>query len=974
MKPALTVDAVPATTLEEEVIVTGTVANDAVAVHVGTMDNAATVANGKFTATVKLTVGDNNILVHAVDLAGNASEQTVKVTKTVGTAASIDAADITVGAGESVDVAAAVKDAKGNTIADAEITGEATGETPIGTYADGKFTAGEKAGEGTLTLKSGELTKEVKVTVTAGAMAKVAGEKASVAPGDTLKLVAQDKFGNTVEGATFSEDSANAVVDGSTFIATESGTYTVKATKGDVTVEGKIGVYGDAVKLVASGPETVIGNDSSEVEVTVAAVDEAGNIVGDFDGYMEVVNSDLDQSDTLKVETVDGVAKFHFTALPEWAGSVAELNFQAEDDTSLEGGTEIEVVAQKATTIELSAPEYLPTNGGEDYTDTVEVNVLDQAGEEMASGSWDFEIKVTGPALLDNGDDTSEETLGNGDTFDIMPESAGDTGNVEVTVTSSGLTSAKATIKAAFAKDAAALSLKASHSSRVVADTDAADSDGNGTIDRRVFTFTAKVTDKAGVPVTNADNVMNVKFEGVADKGRVYFSNDLSAAGFKALNDETVDLTVSANPDDDGLVKFYVIGEVADTFKVSLTDPTGRLTASEAVEATLNADNPNVVGFEGASLILKKARVATGELAAQLYDQFGNKAAVAGAKITFGTLDESYTGVKLNGSSKAAEDVRTDATGQAKVKVDLTAASTETADIVVSGNWNDDALLTEGELDAGWAEDTGVTVYDEVAVSMASELPESISASFASLDNTKRITSYALSDTLVPGEVDGFNMKVVVKDDLGAGIEELVNEDFKVTASESGAATDVEVRESTYTGVEEDDVPGTYYAEGITPESTGTLSVEVKLVNYGANNTISKSIAVRAGAFDDFELAEASTFGGYDGKILVAYNTSTPFTVQLLDKWGNAVTDSDEPITVEFGNITDGIEGVRNRVPFLDIRDASGAPISELTIKSGRVNGKFYVLTNAKDATFEITVGDVTYQYIVNPTGETIEE
>lgn len=891
--------------MEEEVIVTGTVANDAVAVHVGTMDNAATVANGKFTATVKLTVGDNNILVHAVDLAGNASEQTVKVTKTVGTAASIDAADITVGAGESVDVAAAVKDAKGNAIADAEITGEATGETPIGTYADGKFTAGEKAGEGTLTLKSGELTKEVKVTVTAGVLAKVEGEKASAAPGEPLKLVGKDKFGNTVEGVTFSEDSANAFIDAAngTFIGTESGSYTVKATKGDVTIEGKIGVYGEIDSLKLTTDKEIVANGDSEVTVTITAVDKNGSVVSDFDGVIEIDAT----TDSDVIEMTNGVATWALSASSDFAGSTIDIVAQVSDEDfrDVDGETSIEAVAQVATALEIDAPEYLPTNQAE-VAQTVTVSALDQVGEAMDSGDWDVDIKITGPAELAGGgkSDTITVTAEEGE-FEVVPDERVTTGTVEIDASFPGLKSATATMKAAAATDVAAINLSANRTSQTVASATLGDP-------AKTTEYTIQLADKNGVPVSDDDRTVRLKFEGVSDSSRLWVQSEgLEAGAWTALSDGTIELAT-----DLGRVKFKVAGEVAEKVTVSASDPSGALKASSGVAVTLNAGAAAAVNFPAANLYLKQADDATAPVTAQLYDAYGNKVAKSGVKLTF-TLGE-YEDITLNGRSVDSVDVRTDANGQAKVEVGFEYATDEVINLGVESALEEIADLTP----------------DDVTLQMATNIATRVRAAFQTIN-----AGYADVE-------ESFELVLTVTDSRGRAVNDLTAEDFRFKVNNSEIQELLDNADDGGATFAQGEDEGSYVFGGLTTTESGTINVTAEIASVLDAVKGVRSLSIRGAEASVLTVAEAT-----DDAIYADADKRTAFTLEFSDVHGNVVALG-EATTLTFAVDDPGVN--TRRSPYVFLSNASGAGITDVEVGAGRTTYKFYVQTNAKNAQISI--------------------
>jgi hypothetical protein len=939
VKPALTVDAVAATTLEDKVTVTGTVGADVTTVYVGSVENAATVTDGKFTATVTLAVGDNNIVVHAVDRAGNAAEQTVKVTRTVGAAATIEASDITVAAGATAEVKVVVKDAKGNVIADAAVTGESA----VGTLANGSFKAGEKAGEGTLTLKVGELTKAVKVTVNAAALAKVEADKVSAGPGEAVKLVAKDQFGNVITGVTFSQDSADALLDATTgtFIATKAGSYTVKATKDGVTAEGKIGVYGDVSKLVISAPESVIANDATEVAITVTAVDKNGNVVSAYDKDITVDSIDgFTLADDVTPETKDGVAVFHYTASKDLANSVLDLTATTTDadGNDFTGEGSINVLAQVATSVEVSAPAYLPTNN-KDQAQTVAVYVKDQAGEDMLTGSWDLDVALTGPSRLENGTKTDTVTITpDENTFLVYPDDRGTTGSVDVNVSGAGLTAGKDTMTAAFASAAKAVKVTASDdSATVAASTDTLDAHKN------YVEYKVQLVDQNGVPVTDAaaDRQVQLSFSSVGSSTRIFISTlgtdgtTWSAFASKYSNPSLLVDVVN------GVGKFRLLSNQARSVAFTVNDTAGSLSASSAITTAFNAGKPAVVALASNSLNLKLADTAKGDVVAQLYDKFGNIAKTAGVKVHFtvgSDLKADYEDVSLNDAAEA-QDVRTDANGQAKVTVGVDAAIPEAGVVVNVGAEYDAAALdlyTERDTTA-WPTSYTPAFAETTTVKLASRVADSIKAAFS-------VPTFAVGDA-------AFDLSLTVKDNYGKPMTNLTAEDFMLTASSSSVQG--KINDGTVTFDDTDSADGVYTFKGFNPTAAGTLTITAQVASASSSVKTSRNITVNPAAASAFDVAEETTFDNSNDKLVASAGVATPFTLELLDS-GSNLAKSGSKIRFSFDTSVKGTS-TNGKPVYLDIRDSSGASISYLDLASGRTTGKFYLVTNAKDAEVTIT-------------------
>ncbi|WP_374713378.1 S-layer homology domain-containing protein, partial [Symbiobacterium terraclitae] len=147
--PVVTLDSVATTTEKASVTISGTVSGDYREVFVGS-EKVAVAEDGSFSAQVSLNVGANTIVVSAKDWAGNIGTASVDITRNPGAAAKIQitAPEGGVVAGSTIDLPVAVVDAEG---ADTGVTDFKVDAGEAGTWADGKLTAGTKAGKYTIT-------------------------------------------------------------------------------------------------------------------------------------------------------------------------------------------------------------------------------------------------------------------------------------------------------------------------------------------------------------------------------------------------------------------------------------------------------------------------------------------------------------------------------------------------------------------------------------------------------------------------------------------------------------------------------------------------------------------------------------------------------------------------------------------------------------------------------------------------------
>jgi|GEM_PF-1771715 len=920
--PALTVNQGAPSVQAASVEITGKVSG-AVELYAGT-DAITFDAEGNFSYTAALEVGKNTITFTAKDLVGNTATYDYVVERTVGAAANV-AVEIAnqIVAGSEVEMKISVTDASGAAVeVDAESLNVAIGGN-IGTYADGKFKASEKAGKGTITVTYGDLEAAVaEVEIVPGALAKVEAEKASVKPGEAVKLLAKDAYGNVIAGAVFAEDHANAVIDGDIFIGTKAGSYTVTAKVGDgEPVEGIVHVYGAMAGLKVEAPESLVGNNKTKAEVKVYAVDESGNVVGDYDGKIAVVDADTGiVFDEEEVAAKNGVATFKFKAQPTLADTDVELVFGWDEDENgtveagvdeyEEASAEVAIIEQVATGIKIDAPEYLPTTSTSTPTE-VPVVVVDQVGEKMLDGAWEISFSVSGPAVFHEDDEATGDEAKQADRtivadpdqddfIVLYPEDAGDAGQVTITASFPGLESATATLKAAYPQAPRAIKVVAEDDEDITVD------DGLAADDEELSyaTYTITVVDRNGVPANASDLAgvtANIIFKDAADETYVAVLEEGEDPDFDQINEdgEYLGLDLSA-----GTVKIAVATEKAGTLSFVVEDDDDNLTKSASISTTFVAADPAAVKFTVSRLFVALTGDATATVSAQLYDEFDNKAAKADVSLEFGVdTDTWYKGLTINGKDKAVT-VKTDATGKASATIKVTRTLAD-KDLVLSVSNEDlgDAVMT---VIPTWV----VASKVDVAVKDAT-----------SGNNVRTITA---GQEIV--------LEVTVKDSEGFGISDLTAADFKVETSNSDLK--VKLTGTSANATLSGGADGVYEIEGIAPEESGSLTFTVSVPTVSNDVKASRTISVKAAAPYTVALSEDEP--------TVKKDTVTEFTVQVVDEFGNAVTPSsvDSSITVDLWTDADGGS------TYGEFRDSKGLPIDSVTIKAGSNYAKFWFVTN----------------------------
>jgi hypothetical protein len=937
--PVVTVNAVAATTLDSKITITGKV-EGAIAAFVGTTPVTLD-ANGNFSVDYDLPeLKEYNIAVTAKDLAGNATEKSVVVTRTVGTVATVEAAAVTVAAGATVDVAAAAKDAKGNTVPGVAISGEST----VGTFADGKFTAGEKAGEGELTLKAGELTTKVKVTVTAAALSKVVADKTSAAPGEFVTLIAQDQYGNAItSGVTFSQTSADAMLDSTTgkFMASKAGSYTVTAKVGEATATGTVGVFGSAKKVALVAPESMVANEASEYEFSVNVTDSNGNVVVDYDKAVSVV-TDL----TLEKNSVNaknGVATFKVTGVDRsLRNSEVDVDITAENGTTdITGTATVNVIGQVATALKITAPAFLAVN---DDKATGSVKVVDQNGKNMLEGSWDVTVAVSGPAYINTSVDTKADktsitlpAVGAGTSFTLWSVDALETGTITTTASFTGFTSVTGTTKAAYGLEASKIVL-----TQVSTEAAAAS-------EEEAYVLKIQLQDKNGVPRTVANETVKVKFDtsdyaqlkakAGATAGAVDTAAEVLAGGTLALTStKTLEVTFTS-------ASTMYVGVVAEkltgTVKAIATDKAADLTKSESSVAFVAGEIAKVDFTRDEAInVLKGANTVT-KLTAQITDDAGNKIAAAGTKVKFVSAS-GYDAVKLNGT-KAAVEATTDANGQATIEVAVLPYSTS-YDITVDADADAD-----GE-------------YDDNKDTLTLNLQDAISASVAVNTYVTRTVNAAPVTTKTGSFTAGetIEIRATVKDNNG------LNLSVVETNPESPAnylvikglefETDVVEEADDYVWTLNDnataaDLSDDYYETTLTAAKAGSFGLYVIDESVaGEVKSSAKTISIAPAAQAKLVLAEADS----NKTVTVESGKVKAFTVRVADADGNLLSADRVTEAIKF-TVDFGTNGTAAATEYYEIRKGSesGSNVAlgteQLTIQAGRNSYTLYVLTNDDD-------------------------
>lgn len=644
--PTLSLDPVPTNTSLSSVTISGTAGTDVDDVFVGS-ERVSVDANGRFSVVVSLDPGVNEIEISARDWAGNVDTKKVTISRGTGVASKITVslADRNLKAGTAVDLDVKIVDDAGVDTGIKDFTVTIGGD--IGTYADGKFIAGGKVGRGTITVSYGDLAPAtVNVTIVAGDVATVEAEVPSVAPGEPVKLVAKDEFGNVVSGATFSKDDTNAFLEGDMFIATRPGKYTVTATKDGKTATGTIYVFGEHVGFAFEAPQGLVSNETAEQTVNVLAVDDEGNLVTNFNGLVSL-EANVDIVGDASVEAKNGVASFKVLVPYGMDGLDAEFTaYYSHGDKDIRSTGSIRIQAQVAAKLAIEAPKYLAINYP-NFEGTL--RILDQAGNPVEYGdSYRVTMTITGPAYF-AGTSSKEITLDVAGTtpFEIEPVDRYTEGTITIRATASGLESATATVEARYAM--APRSLKFVAISEKAAQADEHD----------VYEFELRLEDRNGVPtVADEDYSVTLTFDGTDVNSKLTVLD--GADDVVPWNGNRVILPFREGS---SRVRVKVLSNATGTFKVTAS-ATGLVSASGTVAFASGEPDHLDFGSDEYGLLAGTDYVIT----VQLKDGNGNPVAKSGLKVEFSLDRPEYA--LLNGANRAYTTT-TDAEGRASVRVRL---------------------------------------------------------------------------------------------------------------------------------------------------------------------------------------------------------------------------------------------------------------------------------------------------------------
>ncbi len=500
------------------------------------------------------------------------------------------------------------------------------------------FTDGSFGPEAYLTsAQETHLVSQLQTTLAASF--KVTASASDVAVGQIVTL--SSSSGGTVTYTVTGSNASSALVSGSSFVASTPGNYTVTGTTaGGATATATISVYGGAAALKINLPQTVVANGASTNTITVDVVDGNGNIVANSSD--EVTLSGLGSvfgAGSTDVYATNGVATFN---LPSGSVPGAITTLTAHDVTAAgavpNATASVTAAAQVATSISVSAPQYLSANAAgtsEPYTATVE----DQTGNPMLYGTWGLTATLTGPTSSDGaGTMTQTAAYSNGINASFtLYDVQGQTGAISITVAGSGLTSGTGTTTAVIAGTPVALQISDNAGSSVNADTEATAAFAN---------LTVTAVDSHGYPAV---------WSGTADIAVT--SGGAAVAEFTGANN----LVFPAAPATLVSSKSEAITGAGDagTYTFTVSDAAAGLTGNSVSLSVTPGAPTKVVASAPAYVSISSP---TGAVSAQLEDAYGNPVSQAGVTVNFAITTPASSNATLATASAAtnAQGVATD--------------------------------------------------------------------------------------------------------------------------------------------------------------------------------------------------------------------------------------------------------------------------------------------------------------------------
>lgn len=739
----------------------------------------------------------------------------------------------------------------------------------------------------------------------------------------------------TTSTVTYSVSSAQAAINGSTFIASAAGNYTVTGTTTTgATATVVVHVYGSPSSISISAPSSVVANGTSETTVTVKVLDQNGNLVANNQDSISLTSSnDAVVSVATSPETASGgIATFTLKS----GTLVGVQSTLTASDTSrnpaLTTTATVEGSSQVATSIMVTAKSAFVENNDGSGTDVFTAIVNDQSGSQVTSGVYQINFSLAGPSgvTFSNGQTTYTtayvgNSIGSGATVTVdVAQAAQGSFTVSAESATNGITGGSASAQAVTVGAPAALSITSS-TSTVNADT-LANSTASASGAATILTVTA--VDAHGYPAawTGTAQVSemlsgaagSLELNGVTPSGQ----NGVVSVSFSNSSTATVYVSSAAS----------ITGNQAGSYQFTAQDSADILHSSSAASFDVTAGAPYQVSISSPQHPINVGFASPSvTVTAQVSDKEGNPVQQSGVAIGF--TESGADATQTGQASLSPAVVTTNASGQA--------STTLTVQSYAGNSYTVSATGENGDLPSHNTASIGpITVYTTVPQSMTATLTATATGSSqVQASSSPNVTLVLLAHDQYNAQVGSDQVTITPS----AGLN-LTSASAAIGSNGSYDATN-----HTYTVTMSG---GEVKLTGITAGTVGTQTVSITDISSPSSIQATAAISVVAGAFSQFLVVNSSAqnLEVNSSQLYTAFtaNQAAGVEVQPSDSSGNA-------------SVAPGAEVVylSSSASSYTFETAGGTPLAAVTV-GGRL---YYEL--------DFTAGQGTQQVLyVNTTGQ----
>jgi hypothetical protein len=696
------------------------------------------------------------------------------------------------------------------------------------------------------------------------------------------------------------------------FVATASGTYQVEATIDGVTsAPFTINVYGQATNIKLSSSSTqLVADGAQSATITAHVVDANGNAVGNFNGTMTftdtqgwLVGSNGATTNTVtSVPIANGVATIKLQAgqVPGETDTITGTDVVETGSTQpLENNNQevsqqltLQSVPQVATSLKI-IPSSTTVENNQPTTDPISVQVLDQAGQPMLTGTYPITLSVSGAGSLAAGQPTTVYYEGNGTATDSIGSeivsNQGQTGAITIQASSPNLQTASATVNAVVVGAPSAIQVAPAQGYTT--------SFASGQTDE----FQISTVDAAGVAVNDTNQptytATVLQNNQPVPQSEVSATVDGSIVNVTGITAGTYQLQVTSSDNlTPGTVSFTITPGAA--VKAAITTPAAfPNNLPTTIDLPTTDNHYNIV--------------------VQAEDANGNAVPQAGIPVTLGLVGPTgANGGELDGSSSSTVTLDTNSEGQVVVPF---SAYPQAGD-----SW------TVNVTQVGTSAVTSGTPGESVSFEMTYAVPTSMTIGLQDVGSSidKGSSAYATAGDLVNVTITTKNSANVPYSN-GDVIEVTLPAGF-VNPSGLTSTTTANV----YTAIMPSDGTLTFTA---TAAQAGAQTIQVQDLSTPSPLQASASMNITAGP------AVGAAFFTMQGQEITAQNplsltANVPTEVMLepVDAYGNHVTEGQSPETF---NLTSSVTGV-------DFRSTeSGSGETQLQLPAGSYGVPVFVVS-----------------------------